>query len=273
MTYIENLLKKYIEIFSKKENRPEWAVNKNSNKNELVSPCIPFVGKNYEKSKILLYASVENLNYYTSSKNSKIKYEWIEDNEIAINRHRYCFTRCSENSFFPNVHIEPVNNGALILIVAYLIEKKIKDIQYSTPYDLVESLSIANFGKFSIQTTKNNNDYAGNYNKLSKSFEYVKSDLETLKPNIIIMPKKIIEHNKIIELIKDILPNSLIIPIYQITPTTINTLIHKNYPQKDKTNLGKLNEWHKNLGGKIKGKIIENYYSIYSYLDVVLDEI
>lgn len=271
MTLEENLIKKYSEIFSQTEKQPNWAVRKKSNSKELVHPPIPFVGKNYNNLRILLLASAENLTYYTKQ-NKEIDY--LDYNSIAINRHRFCFENCSENKFFPHMHIEPVNNGALVLIVAYVI-KKLKEIEFSNPVELAENIAIGNFGKFSIDTTSKNKDYAGNNSLLSSSIEYFETDLRILEPEIIILPETIYTQKSIREIIHNILPNVIVLPISQITTTTINTQIHKKYKVKNKTELSEwMVYWHEKLSisGAIKGKIKDNYYSVYTYLDEIINK-
>ena len=264
-----NLKKEYSKIFSKVENRPDWSVKKKSNPKEIIHPSIPFVGKNYDNTKILLYASAENLTYYTEQDDI---IDYLDNDKIAIDRHRYCFENCSNDRFFPHVHIEPVNNGALILIAAY-ITKVLKQKEFANPFEFAENIAIANFGKFSIQSTNKNYDYAQNPVLLSSSIKYIESDLKILKPEIIILPKTIFYQQSISEMILNILPDTYVIPIIQITTTTINTLIHKKYRAKDKTELYEwLVDWHEKLSisGAIKGKIKDNYYSVYTYLDEII---
>lgn len=266
---VNNLIKTYSNLFA--EYKPSWAVKKKSNKNELVPPSIPFIGKEYNDTKILLYASAENLTYYTEQKEAM---KHLDDDLIAIDRHRYCFNNCSENRFFPHLHIEPVNNGALVVIMAYLANRLLNLNNFNTPYDLINKVSIANFGKFSIETQHKNVDYAKSIKKLSYSMPFVKSDIEFLNPDIIIIPKTIFNHLKIKNLIKNSAPNAKIIPIYQITPTTINTRIHKDFEIMNKDEIPKwLVDWHEKIPeyGKITGKTKNNFYSVYKYLENILN--
>ena len=59
------LRERYRQIFTNRQNRPIWATHKITagHTHELIHCPIPFVGKNYseEETKILLYASAENL--------------------------------------------------------------------------------------------------------------------------------------------------------------------------------------------------------------------
>lgn len=270
----ENLKKEYSNIFTK--NKPEWAVKKKSNNNELVHPSIPFIGKEYNDTKILLYASAENLSYYINQ-NKEMKH--LDNDVAAKDRHRYCFENCSDNRFFPHLHIEPVNNGALIVILAYLLKKLLNYNTFNSPYDLVEKVSIANFGKFSIEAEKNI-DYVKDLRKLNYSIPFIKADIEFLNPDIIIIPETIFDyHPEIKNFIKNLAPNAKIIPIYQITSTTINTHIHKNFDIMNKDELPKwLVDWHEKIpeyakSSKITGKTIKNYYSVYTYLDNLLKNI
>ena len=60
------LLEVYANHATRKENMPEWAVHMAKEKDKLVLPTIPFLGKEYEnqKIKILVYASAEVLSEY-----------------------------------------------------------------------------------------------------------------------------------------------------------------------------------------------------------------
>ena len=126
MQTTEKLLQEYSGIFSNQENRPDWAIRKKTESNELIHPPIPFVGNNYNSTKVLLYASAENLMYYLkSNKQNNI----LDDDKIAINRHRYCFDNFSENRFFPYVHIAPIEDGSLLTAISYIL-KKLNIIHY-----------------------------------------------------------------------------------------------------------------------------------------------
>ena len=187
MNYQQTLLKAYQNLFNE-GHVPNWAVRKKSNPEEFVPPAIPFVGKNYDDLKVLVYASAENLTYYNSYQ------EYLDNNQFAFIRSKYFFDK--KNSFFPYVHIEPVNNGSLVLVTGYILNK-LKNIHFSSPIDLADKVAFANFGKFSIETKGKNVDYAKNYSFLEPSIPYVKKDLEILKPNIVIIPKTIYNHKPI----------------------------------------------------------------------------
>lgn len=259
----EELKQEYKRIFDVANNRPTWAAKKKTNANEIIHPTIPFIGKNYNNTKLLLYASAENLNYYYSDKN---KDKILDNNDFAINRHRENFDK-SKEQFFPNVHILPIDNGALVVITFYILKYLENHFNYYKPIELLEDISCGNFGKFSIETNgKKNIDYANNIDKLSYSFEYVEADLKILQPKFLIMPYTIYKHIRVQQVIKNNTNDCNKNLIYQITPTTINRHI-KKYPKKQAQEIGVLDKWHQEITGRITGKTKENFYSIYTYLD------
>lgn len=178
MTIRNALLDSYRAIH-KSNGTPEWAWP--------VSPTIPFLGAEYEPtSGLLVYASAENLNDYGSDRH-------LIEGAKAQDRHRASFeewssARRSEKSQFPNVHINPVNKGGLLVVAAFLTEK-LKGHKVSDPISLIETLSLANFGKYSRQG-KTNMDYAEKVYYLKDSLEYVQADLRYLKPNIVVLPHR-----------------------------------------------------------------------------------
>ncbi|MGL4981583.1 MAG: hypothetical protein ACRC4W_01775 [Treponemataceae bacterium] len=191
MIYAKNIKK----IFSEDKQNPHWAARKKT-VDENIHPAIPFVGKNYEKTRLLVYASAENLTYYEKSDKSIDKFE---NDELAINRRKI---KESKTSFFPNIHIAPINDGSLLICAAYILEKLNEELKYTTPYEFIENIAVDNFCKFSIKTGSKNIDYAKDLNKLEKSFAYVEEDLKILQPGILIIPKTIYRHKSVRDMIK-----------------------------------------------------------------------
>lgn len=264
MNTITQLKIAYRKIFSKQKNKPDWAVTKENN-NSLVSPCIPFVGKHYNETKILLYASAENLIGYGG---------YLDNDDIAMDRHRIWFNKVSNGQDFPNVHIEPMNNGGLVNVIGYVAMQLCPNYHFNSPRELLEGVSFANFGKFSIEVKegKNNIDYANDFKKLSMSLEYIKTDLSILNPSILILPKTIYNHKKIKNFLNTFHPEVKIIPIYQIHHFNINRKDRLGkYEKKDKKHLGILSGWHDNFKKGLTGKTSENFYSFYTYLDTILE--
>ncbi|MDD5022110.1 MAG: hypothetical protein PHR82_08310 [Endomicrobiaceae bacterium] len=93
----EELKQEYKRIFDVANNRPTWAAKKKTNKNEIIHPTIPFIGENYDNTKLLLYASAENLIYYYREKNKNNLY--LDNDNFAINRHRENCNKSKEQFF------------------------------------------------------------------------------------------------------------------------------------------------------------------------------
>lgn len=266
------LIELYKHIFSQKKNEPTWATHKNTqgHSHELIHCPVPFVGKYYgqQKPKILLYASAENLSDYNSSGKT-----YLDCDDYAINRHRNFFDSSAANPdvFFPNVHIQPINDGCLAIAALYVYQKfqGVDNISPNiSPADFLERIAFANYCKYTIQSATNQ-DYAHNGEYLKESHAYITQDLAILKPDYIIMPKTIYwADQKFIDGLKG---TAKIIPIYQINARNINLRI-KNWPKRSEAELSPaLLDWCRKLGEHgITGKTKENFFSVFSYLDHIL---
>lgn len=229
---VNDLLDRYKKIFSQSE-PPDWAVENKTN-NVKITPSIPFVGKSYNdvKNKILIYASAENLTYYEYGHCSND----LLESELSWNRRRHSLG-CHKDSFFPNIHIAPVNNGGLISTVAYICHKyDLLDVS-ENPYDFIESLSIDNLCKFSIKTIGNsstkNIDYINDADKLGFSLHYIVSDLEVLKPDYIFIPHSAYNVDEIKDVVGRLLPGCVVIPIFQLTSTVVNCHISPKFSKNE----------------------------------------
>jgi hypothetical protein len=260
--YSEELEKAYKKIYSSRNGRPQWGIKKSNDPHAIIHPAIPFVGKDYDKTKLLAYASAENLHWYKEYKET-----YLDDDEAAlIRRISPLKSDKKKGNFFPGLNMGPFGDGYYYIVIAYILRKLGVELEYENPFDFLPNFAADNFGKFSIAGNKNE-DYAGDINYLKRSFKYVEADLEILKPNIIIMPKTIYSHEEVGALIKKVASESKIIPIYQMQP---HNIIHKDRIAKYTKRKGKkivkpLNEWHDRLK---ENK--EQFYSIYAYLDEVL---
>lgn len=269
-----DLLKIYGHIFANKRNAPEWAVHKTTlgRTNELIHCTIPFVGKLYakEKVKLLLYASAENLSDYNSGKK-----DYLDSDDYAINRHRNSFDSSvsKPDVFFPDVHIQPVNDGCLAIAALY-VYMQFQRVDWILPADFLERIAFANYCKYTIQPDfktgkRQNQDYAENQEYLECSHDYIEQDLKILQPDIIIMPKTIYWRDR--EFIDRIKGDARIIPLYQMNARNINRLI-KEYPRTEKQDLNEvLYEWYNHLGTHgITGRTKENFLSVFRYIEDVL---
>lgn len=274
----QKLLQSYSNVTQ--NNEIDWAVRKRHS-DELVKPTIPFIGKYYDKQKIkiLVYASAENLaGYYKGNKT-----EWIEDeldnDVIATNRHRYFLNKkeYSKDSFYPNVHLGPINNGSLSLAAYYLATKINTDFNY-LPIEFYETIAFANYGKFSIETELQKNIRLGKEQVGEKANidpieyratnrKYIELDIGILKPDIIIMPDSIYnDEKKFIDMCTD---NIIVLGIHMLFPWVINPHIAKKYPKYQVEQLeDSVGNWYNHLSqDKMTGQNKVNYLSVFSYLD------
>ena len=243
-----------------------WAQTKISNPAEIVSPTIPFIGKGYfaQGKKILLYASAENLAGYNGH---------LDDDGLAINRHRW-YKDHVERDFYPWVHIAPVTDGSLLIVLRYICEQLGIDMPV-TPKEFVEAISFANFGKFSIKLVKGserNIDYAQSKSKLDCCMPYIEKDLEVLKPDIIVMFQTMYSAERSeIERLKG---EAKLILLTQINARTVNTNLKRRYALKDETELSPvIRDWYDSRHfnkNKFTNRTHTNFLSVFTYLDEVL---
>jgi len=265
----EELMRRYRTIFAQKGNAPTWAYHKISRPSELIHCPVPFVGRKYfeQPVRLLLYASAENLNGYDG---------YLDDDSFAIQRHRYFFEQSvKKKEFFPMVHIEPISNGALALCALHVLAQwmPIGDVD---PTEFLEMISFGNYGKYTIcpeQGTRNV-DYANDPKKLRESQEYIAADLEILQPDYIIMVGTTYAGaGKQKEFIDSIKGNAKILPMYQITATTINSplLFRKHAAAELDTLHPTVARWYSKFhAGAVSGKY---FLSVFSYLDHILKSI
>lgn len=275
------LIAAYREI--NKEHMPSWAVHKR-NSEALVVPTIPFIGKSYaeQRKKIIVYGSAENLADYWKGNREAWVSDWLDDDKLAENRHRKCFEESACKSFFPNVHLGPMNNGCLAT-AAYYLASNLFQVKTVTPQEFYETIAFANYGKFSIETEhqknmrlgvdkgggKANMDYAGNKELLRASHPYIQADLEILKPDCIIIPQAMDRVDR--EFIDAHRGQAIIVPIYQMNARVINCHIKRKFSLAEQKDLAApVRCWHDHLD--VGEKMKKNYLSVFRYLDQVLAE-
>ncbi len=279
---------------------PKWAVHKirEGKRSEMVVPTIPFVGKYYaeQEKRILVYASAEVLTDYCCGEETNRP--WLDDDTQAENRHRKCFEESFLNAtpFFPNVHITPMNRGSLATAVMYLAGI-IRGETVDEPRAFYETIAFGNYGKFSIETEyqrivrenpnlsdrealkkekKNiNKDYAGNISFLSDSHEYIRSDIERLKPDYIIMPSV---NDK--AFLNSILNSSTkkieTIEIYQMGSRTIHSMGAEGRLNRDNKykarDIESLPDIIQKAYANISGVSLDKYQYVFDHLDQRLQE-
>ncbi len=227
MLTAKNLQKNYKDIFEKMS-YPEWAYP--------IQPSIPLIGEKYHESttKCLVYASAENLAYIDveHEKGNVCDIERLGDRQL--NRHRELLKGTDP---FPNIHLEPMNNGSLAIASRYILALHGYDSSFSeNPHEYIEETCVGNFGKFSIKPDPNinegksasNQDYANKFKYLKCSLDYVLADIELLQPDILIIPKTIWNfvgvHKPAISLLKK---KTRVVKIYQTNRRVIGSHISK----------------------------------------------
>lgn len=277
---VEELKRRYLQIYSNEKNIPPNAWKYNG---EYVVPAIPFVGKNYfsqpEDERIILYASAENL----SNNESEMSMLCTED---GMYRSMRCFIESSDK-YFPSVHIQPINDGGY-LILAYQLLKRIIDkrkfiINYEndSPKQFLEKIACSNFGKYTILEGdgKTNFDYADNGSFLRYSHEYVKADIEILKPHYIIMPKTMYykgnQQRDFFDLLYGGEAHAKVIPVYQINGTVVNCTINikKNADRYRHYSIDELTSNEKNWLNNISRINKDNFLSVYGYADYEIEQL
>jgi hypothetical protein len=274
----ENLESELIERYAKElknSKSPSWAFpsqNWDCSKIPLKKPfppSIPFIGKNYYKApkKIALYASAENLAHY--ERKPETVPEFLCD-ERVWNRHREANLK-GWNKFFPRLHIGPVENGSLLCAVLFICNHM--NISFpDEPSLFLENLVVGNVGKFSIAVDKTkkkdgtNADYAKGIEKIKPSLPYFQFDLETLRPDILILPKTIYAHQKVKDAVLTSLPEATIIPVPQFNSTVVHTHLERKQPIEPQG--ATLNEWTNHLIGYKKG----SPYWYYAELESIISE-
>ena len=270
MTYdqtVRKLTERYQTIFTQKGSEPTWAYRKISRPQEPIHPPIPFVGKHYfeQPFKSLLYASAENLRGYDG---------YLDDDLFALHRHRYYFEQSIKASdmFFPWVHIAPINNGALVLC-AFHILSRLTNPNDMDPADFLETIAFGNYGKYTFCPTDRtrNIDCASQPDKLAHSQPCVAADLEILRPDYVIMVGTTYHGAGAQKAFVDgVCGGAKVIPIYQITPTTVNSpnLFRKHAPLTTDELHPTLARWYTHFhAGAVSGA---HFMSVFSYLDHIL---
>lgn len=114
-----------------------------------------------------------------------------------------------------------------LLCAALFICEKLGIKTPDDPKEFLESLVVANVGKFS-KAGKSNSDYAGQEKLFRPSIPFIEKDLKLLTPDVLVFPRTIYNHPSIITLIKMTVPKAQIIPVYQFNPQVVNTALSKH---------------------------------------------
>lgn len=212
-----------------------------------VRPAVPFVGSTYGANgvQVLVYGSAENLNFDFHA----------ERMSHTRNREQFDAWKAREpHEWFPQLHMSPASDGSLTTAARYILEAAAYRRFEEVPEDFIQQIAIGNYGKFSLKGA--NKDYANNPQLLRLSDDLVLADMETLKPDVVILPRSIYVHA-----FEQVLKHSkhqpkTVLLIYQTNPGVINRHIER---QLRSSNLhatlpraGWIAEWLKHVPARIK---------------------
>ncbi len=159
------------------------------------------------------------------------------------------------------------------------------DLSNITPREFCEKICFGNYGKYAKETphqmskrkgiskseAKNNIDYAGNIDLMKVSHEFIKSDIEILKPNYIIIPSTMYDAAK--KFIDSIKGSAIIFPIQQMLAGNVNNHIAPNKNNKKQYRKYRIEELHPTIQAtysKMTNVSLDNYLYVFGYLDEVL---
>jgi hypothetical protein len=181
MTLHEQLTARYKAIY--KPGDTPWAFP--------IVPTVPYFDEEnfVPGTGILVYGSAESLYWYPQNGGWP---EWLLT-APAWDRHKFWFDRwlnhdpeARPGSYFPFIHLEPVNGGGLVVAAAFLSTLTGRVVA-DDPVDFFRTVAFANFGKFAVEA-KVNVDYPEDLPKLRASLPYVEVDLAVLRPALVLMP-------------------------------------------------------------------------------------
>ncbi len=189
---------------------PEWAWP--------VAPPIPFVGRNYKPGRgLLVYASAENLTWW-NGRDERCKY-FAEPS--AWNRYRLQYTndvRNSRDQFFPNIGIQPVNDGGL-LTAALFVSQLLGLPTAARPRTFLEKIAVSNWCKF---VRRDSRDYR-DLRRLTPSLSFVVGELAELRPAVVLLAKGGVWSRSVLQAaMRGASPSTLFIPVYQFTPLVVH---------------------------------------------------
>ncbi|MRT93638.1 hypothetical protein [Ancylomarina sp. 16SWW S1-10-2] len=164
----------------------------------LFPPYIPFVGKNYQEFKILVYSTAQNIKF-DSFRNS------YQQNISKLTERLYYFDNFKKKypdtkMSYQNIAINPYQTGVVAALLGVFIyakfNKKIKNLD-----EINELISISNYYKFSLNNGNNDinpeptgknkiNDYIKDKDQINNYWSIndnlVKREIDTLEPKFIL---------------------------------------------------------------------------------------
>jgi hypothetical protein len=221
-TLANELIQKFKDIFEKTNNKPpDWAWS--------FKPSIPFIGENYKPGEgLLIYASAENLSWH-NNKDNPLHQFFTEGHVWDRYRAQYKVLGHNPKNIFPNVGIQPINDGGLLAAglftaIKYGLQQK------SEPRSFLETIAVTNWNKFSIKTPHKNEDIRG-IKKLTASLDFVVTELTMLHPAVVLIPRTVWRHSKLQMVMRMASPQSYFLDVPQFNATVVNCVLRK-YEEK-----------------------------------------
>ncbi len=195
--YAEKLIQLYEDTF-KKEGQP-------SERYYQTKPTIPWIGDHYDKHRILIYASAENLGDWVNGTGNRSAFF----TEQAFNRHANFWNKKVKGE----IGIAPFDTGGLRLVGIMCL----RELGFKVPEteDITSYVAVANLSKFSLKGNGNNVDVKTKKD-MKPSCNYLQIDLEELKPDLIINVSGN-RGNWLDKIFEEFAPNSYVIDLPQYT--------------------------------------------------------
>jgi hypothetical protein len=120
---------------------------------------------------------------------------------------------------------------------------------------------------------RHNFDYAGDFDKLEYSVPFFRTDLEILKPKVLLLPYRIYSHAQIKQLVNEIIPDTLVMPVYQCNARILNTHLKKFSEQATMLKNEIVNyfpllvDWTNKMNKGLQRNIYRYYFHVQSIFD------
>jgi hypothetical protein len=234
---------------------PEWAWQ--------FEPSIPLIGRHCKPGRgLLVYASAENLN--TTTEQERRLY-FREPAVWTRYRTRYEGQGRTGSSFFPDVGIQPVNDGGLFA-AALFVSERLRLPTAAKPRTFLEKIAVSNWCKFSIKSGTNR-DYIGDLKKLIESLPYVVGELAELRPAVALLPRSVWDKPVLRAAMHGASPWTRFLPVPQFNATVVNVHLakHKGASARLRRKMAgtALAKWMANLHGFCE----ENAWRYIAFLD------
>lgn len=164
----------------------------------LFPPYIPFVGKNYNEFKILVYSTAQNIKFDRFRNLYQNNFDYLTERLYYFDDFKRKYP--DNNMLYQNIAINPYQTGVIAALLGVFIyanfDKKIKKLD-----EINDLIGISNYYKFSLNSGNNDinpeptgknkiNDYIKDNEQIENYWaindNLVKKEIDTLKPKFIL---------------------------------------------------------------------------------------